>query len=77
MRELGSSQPTAVELEILRVLWELGPSPVRAVHARLQAAGVVCDFREPDVVRVAPVPLYNRFQDCWAFARALEAALQE
>lgn len=38
MRELGSSQPTAVELEILRVLWELGPSPVRAVHARLNAA---------------------------------------
>jgi predicted transcriptional regulator len=35
MRELGSTQPTAVELEILRILWELGPSPVRAVHARL------------------------------------------
>lgn len=35
MRELGSSQPTAVELEILRILWELGPSPVRGVHAKL------------------------------------------
>jgi len=35
MRELGSAQPTAVELEILRILWELGPSPVRAVHARM------------------------------------------
>ena len=35
MRELGSAQPTAVELEILRILWELGPSPVRAVHAKL------------------------------------------
>ena len=35
MRELGSSQPTAVELEILRVLWDMGPSPVRAIHARL------------------------------------------
>ena len=35
MRELGSAQPTAVELEILRLLWELGPSPVRDVHARL------------------------------------------
>ena len=35
MRELGSPQPTAVELEILRILWELGPSPVRVVHARL------------------------------------------
>jgi predicted transcriptional regulator len=38
MRELGSSQPTAVELEILRILWELGPSPVRAIHARLSEA---------------------------------------
>jgi BlaI family transcriptional regulator, penicillinase repressor len=35
MRELGSSQPTAVELEILRILWELGPSPVREIHSRL------------------------------------------
>ena len=35
MRELGSTQPTAVELEILRILWELGPCPVRAIHARL------------------------------------------
>ena len=35
MRELGSSQPTAVELEILRILWELGPSPVRQIHATL------------------------------------------
>jgi predicted transcriptional regulator len=38
MRELGSSQPTAVELEILRILWDLGPSPVREIHARLNAA---------------------------------------
>jgi len=35
MRELGSSQPTAVELEILRILWDLGPSTVREVHLRL------------------------------------------
>lgn len=38
MRELGSSQPTAVELEILRIFWEKGPSPVREIHARLNAA---------------------------------------
>ena len=38
MRELGSAQPTAVELEILRILWELGPSPVREIHARLNEA---------------------------------------
>lgn len=38
MRELGSSQPTAVELEILRILWELEPCPVRDIHARLAEA---------------------------------------
>ncbi len=32
-----SSQPTEVELQIFRILWELGPSPVREVHARLEA----------------------------------------
>lgn len=35
MRELGSDQPTAVELEILKILWEAGPSPVRVIHAKL------------------------------------------
>lgn len=33
----GSTQPTDVELQILRILWELGPSPVRAIHGRLEA----------------------------------------
>ena len=38
MREMGSSQPTAVELEILRILWQLEPCPVREIHARLNDA---------------------------------------
>jgi predicted transcriptional regulator len=37
MRKPGHSQPTEVELQILRILWELGPSPVRDIHARLAA----------------------------------------
>jgi kynureninase len=37
--------------------------------------GVVCDFREPDVLRLAPVPLYNTFHDCWRAAQALRAVV--
>ena len=37
----------------------------------LKANGVVCDFRRPNVIRAAPVPLYNTFHDVWAFARVL------
>jgi len=33
----GSTQPTEVELQILRILWELGPSPVREIHKRLES----------------------------------------
>lgn len=33
-----SIQPTEVEMQILRTLWELGPSPVREIHKRLEAA---------------------------------------
>src|SRR5438067_4778924 len=36
---------------------------------KLQAAGVKCDFREPNVVRVAPTPLYNTFREVWRFAK--------
>ncbi len=45
---------------------------LRELLAKLQAEGVVCDFREPDVLRVAPVPLYNTFHEVWTFAHILE-----
>ena len=38
---------------------------------RLEATGVKCDFREPNVIRVAPTPLYNTFHEVWRFAKVL------
>jgi kynureninase len=47
--------------------------PEPALRA-IEAAGIVVDHRPPDVVRVAPVPLYNTFHEVWRFARALQGA---
>jgi kynureninase len=43
----------------------------KELHNELVAAGVKCDFREPNVIRVAPTPLYNTFHEVWRFAKML------
>src|SRR6202051_355551 len=43
----------------------------KALFGKLQAAGVKCDFREPNVTPAAPPPLYNTFHEVWCFAKIL------
>ena len=47
----------------------------RTVFETLEASGVTCDWREPDVIRVAPVPLYNRYEEVHRFVEILRNAL--
>lgn len=48
----------------------------RRVHSALDASGVITDWREPDTIRLAPVPLYNRFTDALHAAQQLALALR-
>jgi kynureninase len=48
----------------------------RSLHERLVARGVYADWREPDVIRVAPVPLYNSFGDVFRFVEILRQCLK-
>lgn len=47
----------------------------KKIFRKLSAAGVIADWREPDVIRVAPVPLYNTFEDVWKLGEVLKKSL--
>jgi kynureninase len=49
--------------------------PVKPVHQQLEAAGVIVDVREPNVIRLAPCPLYNTFTEVHRFVTILKDSL--
>jgi kynureninase len=75
LREIGSKKFTVItphnpdergcQLSIL------AHEQPKELFSKLQAADVKCDFREPNVIRVAPAPLYNTFHEVWSFAHLL------
>jgi kynureninase len=52
------------------------PHEAKRCHERLTAAGVLGDWREPDIVRLAPAPLYNSYSDVFAAADSLSRAIR-
>lgn len=44
----------------------------KSIYNKISEQGVIADWREPDVIRVAPVPLYNKFEDIWHFVQILK-----
>ena len=54
---------------------KLSDGLLKTVMHELEVRGVIVDERKPDVIRVAPAPLYNTFEDCVGFIEAFSAAL--
>ena len=47
----------------------------KSLFHKIHAAGVIVDWREPDVIRVAPTPMYNSFEEVFDFVEILNEAL--
>jgi kynureninase len=49
----------------------------KEVFDALLNEGVIADWREPNVIRIAPVPLYNTFEDVWKFGNIIKRILEK
>jgi kynureninase len=47
----------------------------REIFDELTKQGVMADWREPNVIRIAPVPLYNTFEEVWKFGDIISSIL--
>jgi kynureninase len=69
--EIITSEERGCQLSLL-----VGESIMERVFDGLKVRGVIGDERRPDVIRLAPTPLYNTFEECWMAARALDEAFE-
>ena len=73
-RVLSITPPEARGIQISMTVIAEDVQPKAVLH-NLEKQNVVVDWREPNVIRVSPVPLYNGFEDVYEFSRRLEIAL--
>jgi kynureninase len=57
--------------QVSMLLFESG----REIFDNLKNNGVMADWREPNVIRIAPVPLYNTFEEIWKFGKIIQSIL--
>ena len=50
---------------------------VQEVHRMITEEGVICDVRKPNVMRIAPAPMYNSFVDVYEFVKLLKTMLSQ
>lgn len=84
--DISSSQPGDQKLEVITPrdqkqrgcqLSIIAHGKGKSLHKKLIERGVISDWREPNVIRVAPVPLYNSFEDVWKFGEVLSDCLKD
>jgi kynureninase len=77
LNQLGSKRFTIITPSDTRArgcqLSILAHEHPKELFKEFQTAGVKCDFREPNVIRAAPTPLYNTFHEVWRFAQTLSS----
>jgi kynureninase len=72
LKMITPSNPNERGAQLSLFLTKLGKS----VFEKIVDQGVILDWREPNVIRVAPVPLYNSFMDVYRFVQILEQSIK-
>ncbi|KAK8195044.1 kynureninase 1 [Phyllosticta capitalensis] len=69
--------PTVPEERGAQLSLLLKPGMLDFVQAELESQGVIVDERRPDVIRVAPAPLYNNYTDAWKFTKIFKESCKK
>ncbi|TAH42880.1 MAG: kynureninase [Bacteroidetes bacterium] len=84
INEINEKKLTSAKLKPIKIITPQNPAERgcqlslvmeekgKQVYQKLMEAGIIIDWREPDVIRVAPVPLYNTFTDVYRFGKLLQ-----